>query len=139
MTTSAYNKPLPEVTPEAEAFWEYCKQHEFRLQRCADCETVRYPFALICPSCISDRFEWKQLSGQGTVYSFVVYHQVYHPGFKEDVPYAVGLIELAEGPRFLSNIVGCPLNQITVGMPVEVSFEDITEEFSLPKFRPAKA
>lgn len=136
--TTAYNKPLPEITPESEPFWNYCKQHEFRLQRCADCQAVRFPFAFICPSCTSDRYTWERLSGQGTVHSFVIYHQVYHPGFAKDVPYAVGLVQLVEGPRFLSNIVGCPIESITVDMPVEVTFEDNAGEFSLPKFRPRR-
>lgn len=136
--TTEYKKPLPEVTPESAPFWEYCKQHEFRLQRCSDCGTVRNPMAFICPSCTSDRSTWERLSGRGTVHSFVVYHQVYHPGFTGEVPYVVALVQLDEGPRFLSNLVGCPKEDVTVGMPVEVVFEDITVEFSLPKFRPRR-
>lgn len=137
--TTAYNKPLPEITPESEPFWKFCKQHEFRLQRCNDCQTVRFPFAFICPSCTSGEYSWDKMSGRGTVHSFVVYHQVYHPGFAKDVPYAVGLVQLEEGPRFLSNITGCALDSIKVDMPVQVTFEDITEEFSLPKFQPRPA
>jgi len=68
------------------------------------------------------------------VYSFVVYHRLYHPGFKDDIPYCVALIQLEEGPRMLSNVVG-DLKDIQCEVAVEVFFEDVTEEVSLPKFR----
>ena len=77
------------------------------------------------------------VSGRGTVFSYAVMHQVYHPGFAAEVPYAVVVVELAEGARLVSNLVDCPLRDVTIGMPVEVVFEEVTPEVTLPKFRPA--
>jgi uncharacterized OB-fold protein len=76
------------------------------------------------------------VSGRGTIFSFAVMHQVYHPGFADAVPYAVVVVELAEGARLVSNVVDCPVDRIRTGMPVEVVFEDVSPEVTLPKFRP---
>ena len=76
------------------------------------------------------------MSGQGTVYTWTVFHQVYHPAFAGDVPYAVVAVELEEGLRMVTNLVDCQIEDIVAGMPVEVVFDDVTEQVSLPKFRP---
>jgi Predicted nucleic-acid-binding protein containing a Zn-ribbon len=86
--------------------------------------------------CYSYDTEWIVASGRGKVYTFAVYHQVYHESFRNDIPYVTAVIELEEGPHILSNIVGCSIDQVRCDMPVEVVWEDVTEEFSLPKFRP---
>jgi len=91
---------------------------------------------MICPLCYSRDTQWIVASGKGKVYTFVVYHVAYHPGFKDDVPYVVAVVELEEGPHLLTNIVGCKPDEVRCDMPVEVTWEDITEEFSLPQFRP---
>jgi uncharacterized OB-fold protein len=75
------------------------------------------------------------LSGKGTIYSFGVYHQLWHPGFKDEIPYNIVLIELAEGPQIISQVVGCHNEELSCGAAVEVTFEDITPEITLPKFR----
>jgi len=80
--------------------------------------------------------EWVEVSGRGKVYTWVVIHQRYHPGFVEELPYNVTLVELEEGPRLITNIVGCNNEDLHVGMDVEVVFEDVTEEITLPKFKP---
>jgi uncharacterized OB-fold protein len=80
-------------------------------------------------------FTWKPVSGKGTLFSFVVFHRPYHPGFKGDLPYNVSLVELDEGPRLLTNIVGIANDELRVGMSVEVVFDDVTEAVTLPKFR----
>jgi uncharacterized OB-fold protein len=92
---------------------------------------------LTCPLCLSDKLQWIKVSGKGKVYTFTVFHQVYHQAFSKDVPYSVALVELEEGPRMITNLVDCPFNNITIGMPVEVVFKDVTEKISLPQFRPA--
>jgi len=79
---------------------------------------------------------WLPVSGRGTVFSFAVMHQVYHPGFAAEVPYAVVLVALDEGPRMISNVVGCATSAIRVGMPLEVVFEPVSPDVTLPKFRP---
>lgn len=130
-------KPLPHYILDQKPFWEYCKKHELRMQKCPDCGFIRYPSSIICPDCHSlKEAEWTKLSGKGKVFSFVVFDYVYHAAFAGDIPYAVGSIELEEGPRMLATIIGCKPEDVKVEMPVEVVFEDINEEFALPKFRP---
>ena len=131
-------KPLPEITPEMAPFWEAARRHELAMQRCRGCGTLRFPARDICSRCLSRSAEWAPVSGRGTIFSFAVMHQVYHPGVADEVPYAVVLVELEEGGRLLSNVVGCPPAELTVGMPVEVVFEDRTPEVTLPTFRPRR-
>lgn len=90
--------------------------------------------AQICPACLSASFDWDRVSGRGTVFSFVVFHQVYHPAYKDDVPYNVAMIQLEEGPRMISNIVDVS-GQVEAGTPVEAVFDHVTEEVSIPRFR----
>lgn len=130
------NKPLPQPNADNKPFWEACQRHELTFQKCEQCGLVRWPAAFICPGCHSDRFEWTQVSGRGKVYSFAVYHQVFHPGFEKDVPYVTASIELEEGPRLLSNVINCPPEEVYCEMPVAVVWEDLSPEFSLPKFQP---
>lgn len=131
-----YTKPLPVPGPESRPFWEATRRHELRLQRCQRCNQFWFPPSSVCPECLSEQWEWAQVSGRGKVFSFVVMHRPYHPGFKSDLPYNCSIIELEEGPRFLSNVVGCANEELYVGMPVEVTFDDVTDEVTLPKFKP---
>lgn len=131
-----YSKPLPLIDKRSRPFWEAAKRHELVMQRCLNCGLFRNPPAELCPACLSSRAEWSRVSGRGTVYSWIVYYRAFHPAFAKAVPYAVALIELEEGPRLFSNIVGCKLEDIHIGMQVEVAFEDVTQEVALPKFRP---
>ena len=131
-----YPKPLPKVNADTKPFWDACRNHELRFQKCTECGHVRWPPSIICPLCYSNKTEWIRASGKGKVFSFVVYHKAYHPAFEADLPYVVAIVELEEGPHFLTNIVGCDPGAVSCEMPVDVSWEDITEEFSLPKFRP---
>jgi len=132
-----YKKPLPNINnPNTKPFWEAARRHELRAQRCPDCTFVRYPAAKFCPECLAENDEWVALSGKGKVWSFGVYHHVFSPAFKDDIPYNAALVELDEGPRMITNIVGVPNEAITVGMPVEVAFDDVTDEVTLVKFRP---
>jgi uncharacterized OB-fold protein len=131
-----YAKPLPRIDEESKGFWEACQRHELYLQRCGDCGALRhYPRAL-CPSCLSERIEWLRASGKGTVYTFTVTHQNQSAGFRDALPYVLAYVELAEGPRMLTNIVGCAPDDVRIGMPVEVVFEDVTPSVTLPKFKP---
>jgi uncharacterized OB-fold protein len=131
-----YPKPLPDINEDNKEFWSGCKAHELRFQKCGDCGHVRWPPSMICPECHSSETEWIVSSGKGTVYSFVIYHVAYHKGFREDLPYIVADVELEEGPRLLTNIVDCLHERISCDMPVIVVWDDVTEDCSLPKFRP---
>jgi uncharacterized OB-fold protein len=132
---STYNKPLPVVAPESLPFWEGCRRHELLLQRCTQCGSFRLPPSVLCPECWNTDAEWTRVSGLGKIYSFVVYHRVYHPGWADELPYVVALVELAEGPRLFSNIVGADPKKMRCEMPVAVVFEDATPDLTLPKFR----
>jgi len=129
-------KPLPQVSPDMAPFFEAARRHELVVQRCAGCGALRFPARPICSRCLGREAIWVPASGRGTVFSFAVMHQASHPGFAADVPYAVVVIELEEGPRVLSNLIGCAVGDIHIGLPVEVAFEELTPEVTLPKFRP---
>ncbi|HEY90354.1 MAG TPA: Zn-ribbon domain-containing OB-fold protein [Dehalococcoidia bacterium] len=134
--STEYKKPVPGIDELSRPYWEAAKRHELVMQRCRECGCYRYPPGNICPGCASEDTEWVKVSGRGTIFTWNVFHKVYHPAFAQDVPYAIVAVELEEGPRVTSNLVDCRLEDIRIGMPVEVVFEDITEEISLPKFRP---
>jgi uncharacterized OB-fold protein len=80
--------------------------------------------------------QWERLSGKGKVYSFTIYRVPYHPAFVNDIPYVLAVVQLAEGPRMETNIIGCKPEEVAIEMPVGVAFEDVTTEVSLPKFKP---
>jgi len=133
-----YNKPIPVITAEAREFWEGCKRHELLIQRCKDCGTYRHYPRPMCPKCGSWNTEWARVSGKGKVYTWTVAVQPFHPGFMEETPYAAVIIELDEGVRLVSNVMDVKPEDLYVGMPVEVVFEDVTEEVTLPKFKAVK-
>ena len=133
-----YKKPLPIITENNRPFWEATKNHELRLQKCAKCAKFWYPSGPLCPHCWSRDYEWTRVSGRGRVTSWVVFHQVYFDSFREDVPYNVAQVELEEGPRLMSGLVNIKNEEIIMDMPVEVVFEDVTEEVTLHKFRPVR-
>ena len=106
------------------------------VQKCDGCGTLRFPPHEICTSCLGTRAKWVPVSGRGEVYSFNIMHQVYHPGFASEVPYAVVVVKLKEGVKFVSNLVGVKPHDIRCGMSVEVTFEKLSDDVFLPKFRP---
>ena len=130
-------KPIPVPTRETQPYWEGCKQHELRIQQCAACGHSQFYPRLYCTACMSERVEWVTASGHGTVLSFTIVYRPVTQAFAADVPYVVALITLDEGPQLMSNVVGCAPETVHIGMPVEVTFEDWTEEISVPKFKPA--
>ena len=134
---SDYNKPLPFIYPETRPFWEGTKNHELWIQRCQDCGTYQFYPRGACVNCLSANVDWVKTSGKGRVYSFTIAQRPARPGFMEDVPYNIAIVELEEGVRLTSNIVGCANEDIKVDMPVEVVFDDVTSEVTLPRFRPA--
>ena len=132
-----YDKPLPTLDESNKPFWNAAREGKLALQHCTACGKPRYPINHVCPHCLSDKFEWKAVSGRGTVYSSIVFHQVYHQAFAGDVPYNVSLIQLEEGPRMFSNVVGIPPSQVKVGDKVRVVFDPVTPEISIPRFKRA--
>jgi hypothetical protein len=129
-------KPIPSVTEELAPFFAAAREHRLVVQKCTGCGALRFPPREVCSHCWSRSADWTPVSGKGEIYSFYIMHQVYHPGFAAEAPYPVVIVQLDEGPRLLSNLVGCASDRIRVGLPVEAVFEDLTPEVSLPKFRP---
>jgi uncharacterized OB-fold protein len=131
-----YKKPLPRIDEESKGFWEACQRHELYVQRCRACGTARYYPRAVCPACLSSETDWVLSSGRGTVYTYTVTYQNQAPGFRDELPYVMAYVELDAGVRVLTNIVGCAAEDVTIGMPVEVVFDDVTPEVTLPKFKP---
>ncbi len=103
-------------------FWDACNRHEFLLHRCARCGTHYWP-ASCCTRHGGDDMEWVPASGRGTIRTFVVYHQAFHPRVADEVPYNVCVVELDEGPFFHSRVVGCAPNELRIGQRVQVVLE----------------
>lgn len=130
------DKPLPAVTEDGAPYWEACRHGQLKLQRCGACGHVRFPPSVLCPRCLAEETQWVALSGRGTIYSFIIVHRPQHPAFFGDVPYNVAIVELDEGVRLHTNIVDCRNEDLRIGLPVEVVFEKVNDEVTLPKFRP---
>ncbi len=133
-----YAKPLPAPNADTKPFWDACKEHALRAQRCTACGRFRWPPQGVCPSCYSWDSEWTKLSETGTVYSFVVVHYVSVPAFADDIPYVIAQITM-DGTNnhviLTSNVIDCPWETVKVGMAVQVVFDDVTPEYTLVKFR----
>ncbi|HXR24495.1 MAG TPA: Zn-ribbon domain-containing OB-fold protein [Candidatus Binataceae bacterium] len=132
----ATNKPLPAVTLETAPYWDAARRHELHIQRCAACGQHQFYPRIYCAQCFSDRVAWIKASGRAKVTTFTIVRRPVSPAFADDVPYVVALVTLDEGPTMMTNIVGCLPEKVAIGMPVEVTFEDWTEEISIPKFKP---
>ena len=134
---SAYTKPLPQMTPEMRPFWETARRHQLVVQRCRSCATPRFPARDICSRCLSREAEWTPVVGRGVVFSWATMHQVYHPGFADEVPYAVLVVEMEEGPRLVGNLRDLAPAELALDLPVEVVLEPVAENVALTHFRPA--
>ena len=132
------NRPLPKPDEDSDEFWRFCSLHELRMQRCNTCGYFRFRPSVICPRCLSTEASWEQLSGIAQIHSFVVIHQQMVVGYDE-VPYVIALVDLDEGPRMTTRIVDCEPNDLSIGLQVQVTFEDCTDDISLPVFVPFKS
>jgi uncharacterized OB-fold protein len=130
-------KPVPRPYSDTKPYWDGTKNNQLWIQQCLDCGTLQFYPRGVCSTCLSSSLSWKQGSGKGTVYSYTVNYRAPHPGFTEDVPFVTAIIELEEGVRMMSNVVQCDPDTVAIGMPVRVVFEPLTDEITLPKFRPA--
>ena len=128
-------RPLPQATPLTQPFWDAAREHRLLLPRTPDGRYFWYPRAL-APGSLTPDYEWAEVSGRGAVYSFTVDRRGSHPSFAPMTPYVIAVVELDEGPRMTTNIVGCAVEDVRIGMHVEAVFEDTTPEITLIKFRP---
>ncbi|MCG2634881.1 MAG: Zn-ribbon domain-containing OB-fold protein [Gammaproteobacteria bacterium] len=132
-----FSKPLPNPTPDSQPYWDSLKAHRMSLQKCTACSSfIHYPRSR-CPECGADAFEWVPVSGRGTVYTYTIARMPTHPAFGKDAPYTIAIVELEEGVRVTSNVIDCAPEAVKVGMPVEVVYEDVNDEITLAKFKPA--
>ncbi len=131
------SRPLPKPTPETEHFWEGCKQGELRLQKCNDCGHVYFPPRPFCAACSSRSVSVFVASGRATLASYII-NERHHPAW--EAPHSIAIVELEEGPRMASNVVGCPQTPeaLQVDMPLLVHFEPVSDEITLPLFAPAE-
>ena len=137
MTATELPNPAPYISPEMKEFWAATAEGRLTMPKCNDCSLyVWYPRPF-CPACGSTDVTWTDVSGKGTVYTFTAVHRSGVPGFKDALPYVIAYVELEEGPRVMTNIVGIDPGQVTVGMPVSVVFSDTGKGSSLFRFQPA--
>ncbi|MFQ5513516.1 MAG: Zn-ribbon domain-containing OB-fold protein [Myxococcota bacterium] len=137
MSAPAKRHPRPALDWETRAFWEGCGRHELVLQRCRRCQAVQHRPRALCVSCLSDEIEHFIASGRGQVYSFTITRQNQAPPFRDSLPYVLAYVELEEGVRLLTNIVGCEPGDVTIGMPVVADYLDLGGDLALPRFLPA--
>lgn len=130
-------KPVPIVNTWARPFWNAAKEERLIIQQCAECgRHVFYP-RIACPHCAADSLKWVEASGKGTVYSYTVVEANAPSAFLDDIPFVIAVIRLEEGVQMLSNVVGCDPDTVECDMPVQVTFEKLNDEFTLPKFKPS--
>ena len=133
MTDAAYTRPIPQADDESREFYDGAKRHELMLMRCTNCRAWRLPSRPRCPDCWSTETAWERASGRGTLYSFGVMHQKF-PGFADDAPYTYAIVELEEGPRIVSNVVGVADADVRVDMPLVAYFDDVSDDTTLVRF-----
>jgi uncharacterized OB-fold protein len=130
------DKPIPPVQPWSEPFWAGARESRLVIQKCASCKKYVFYPRLGCPFCFSEKLEWVQASGRGTVYSYSVVRNNPPSSFMDDLPFVIAIVELEEGVRLMTNIVDCDPEVVDCDMPVQVTFERLNDEITLPKFKP---
>jgi uncharacterized protein len=135
-----YAGPIPLPTPETRPYWDAARRHELVLPRCRPCDAAFFYPRAACPRCLSGDIEWTRMSGRGTLHTFTVVQRG-QKNFPLGTPYVIAIVELDEGPRMMTNLIGVTPDpaQIRIGMPVEVVFEDVSDTIALPRFRPVGA
>jgi len=129
--------PKPVADQETRGYWEGAGRHELVLQRCRRCGTVQHRPRALCVTCLGGEIEHFVASGRGTVWTFTVTEQNQVPPFRDATPYVLAYVELEEGPRLLTNVVGCPPDAVRIGMPVLAEFRADADGLAVPVFRPA--
>ena len=136
--TTHYTKPRPRPMNEtlSKPFWEATKRHELVLPRCRTCSKIFFYPREQCPNCYSSDLDWTQVSGKGRLYTFTVVHQTAHPAFQPEAPHIYAIVQLNEGPRMPSNLIGCDIEDARIDMAVEAVFDDASDDYTLVKFKP---
>jgi len=129
---------IPQPTPETQHFWDGTRDGELRIQRCSGCSHAYFPPRPFCPKCASRDVEVVTASGRASLYSYVIHHRP-APGFEP--PYSIAVVQLQEGPRMMTNVVGVEQTPeaLVLDMPLQVTFEKLSDEITLPLFTPVEA
>ena len=135
MSTVRFDLPTPEG--DTAEWWEAAKEERLLIRHCLDCGEYSYYPRPFCPSCWSERVEWHQASGEATLYTWSVIYSNDMPPFKDRVPYVAAMVDLAEGPRMMTNIIDTPFEDLRVGMALSLRFMVISDDFTIPVFVPA--
>ena len=131
------SKPVPIPDEISAPFFDGARAGKLMLQHCRACDGWSFPVRERCPHCFAAKLQWRQSSGRGTLYTFAIMYQVMNPGFASSAPYNVAQIDLEEGVRMVSNVDGIANDALRIGMKLEVFFDDVGDNFRIPKFRPA--
>ena len=132
---SKLQRPLPSPTDITRPYWDAARLQRLVIQECQECKAKLFYPRGFCTECLSDSLEWIECSGRGTIYSYTVNHRAPNAVMKEKLPYVVAAIDLEEGVRLITNIVGDALDKVAIGAPVTVVFEQVSDEITLPQFR----
>ena len=140
MTTQSekkdYVKPIPGASEETLPYWKALTEHKLMLPKCPECGRISFPPRAMCPKCLNFDQVWTELSGKATVHTFSVVYQNGAPGFRDEVPYVVGYVTLDEGPQMMTNVIGIDPKDVKIGQKVEIVYEDIMDDLTIPKFKP---
>ncbi len=131
-----YNKPVPPVDALSAPYWRGAAEGKVLLSQCNECGHVMFYPRATCTRCLSSDLGWTPSSGLGEVYAFTVCHRAPDAVFRADVPYVIALIDLAEGPRMMSNVTDCDPESVRIGLPVQAWFDPVSDEIAIPKFKP---
>jgi uncharacterized OB-fold protein len=130
-------RPLPIISHLSEPFWQAARKHNLVLQKCENCGSYQWYPKAWCINCGSTRLDWEKVTGFGTIYSYtIIRHAKANPAFSQDVPYAIVVVVLDEGPRMYGRLLDYPIEKIEIGTRVKVVFEDVTDSIALPQFTP---
>jgi uncharacterized OB-fold protein len=130
-------KPLPVASGETKPFWDACKEGKFLIQKCKTCNEYQYHYRAFCSHCWFGEIQDIESKGDGNIWSFTVINRNRSPGFIDDVPYVVAMIEIEGGLKIISNVINCDPWKVYIGMPVKLTFTKATEEWTLPMFEPS--
>lgn len=133
----AYLKPLPSIDALTRPYWENAQRHVLSVQHCKACGHHQFPPGPVCGECLSEDLEWKPVSGLASLVSWAEFHRAYWPGFADDIPYNVAVVQLDEGPQIISNLVAALADkpeQLHQGLRLSAVFDDVTPDISLVRF-----
>ena len=131
-----WKKPLPTIAGETKVFWDGCKKGELIIQKCDRCNDYQFYPRGICSNCWTTDIKWVHSTGRGKVWTYTITYQNRTPGFAEDVPYVLALVELDEGVKMFTNIIECDPKEVKIGMDVEVTFVKANNFITIPYFKP---